>query len=112
MNDKKITKESLTKMPQEDLATLVLNLVTIVQTQDMEIANLKELYKLRTAERYAPSSEQIGWLFPELEILNSVLNGQPEVEETTEIAAHSRKKRQRINACTAPADTPDRKSVV
>lgn len=106
MNDKKITKESLTKMPQEDLATLVLNLVTIVQTQDMEIANLKELYKLRTAERYAPSSEQIGWLFPELEILNSVLNGQPEVEETTEIAAHSRKKRQRINACTAPADTP------
>lgn len=106
MNDKKITKESLVKMSHEDLAALVLNLSTIVQTQNEEIANLKELYKLRTAERYLPSSEQLGWLFQELEILDSVLNGQSEMEETTEITAHSRKKRKRTNACTAPADTP------
>jgi transposase len=106
MNDKKITKESLTQMPHEDLSTLVLNLVSIVQAQNEEIANLKELYKLRTVETYVPSSEQVGWLFHELEILDSVLNSEPVVEETTEVAAHSRKTRSRTNACTAPAETP------
>ena len=106
MNDKKITKESLVQMPHEDLAALVFNLSTIIQTQNEEIANLKELYKLRTAERYVSSSEQVGYLFQELEILDAVLAGQPEVEETIEVAAHSRKKRKRANACTAPADTP------
>ena len=85
---------------------MVLNLSSIVQNQTEEIANLKELYKLRTAERYAPSTEQVGWLFHELEILDSVLGAQPEEKEATAVAAHSRKKRTRINACTAPAGTP------
>lgn len=92
-------------MPREELAGLVLNLSSIVQAQQEEIANLKELYKLRTAERYTPSSEQMGWLFEELEILDAVLESTPE-EEPTEIAGHKRKKRKRINACSAPADTP------
>ena len=92
-------------MPREELAGLVLNLSSIVQAHQEEIANLKELYKLRTAERYTPSSEQMGWLFEELEILDAVLASTPE-EEPTEIAGHTRKKRKRINACSAPGDTP------
>jgi hypothetical protein len=33
----------------------------------------------------------MGWLFQELEILDSVLNSQPEPDQSTEVAAHSRK---------------------
>ena len=88
------------------MASLVMNLSSIIQAQSEEIANLKELYKLKTAERYIPSSEQMGWLFPELEILDAAVNMDLQEEETTEVAAHSRKKRKRLNACTAPADTP------
>lgn len=106
MNDKKIKKENLLEMSHEDLAGLVLNLSAVVQSQNEEIANLKELYKLRTAERYTPSSEQMGYLFEELEILDAVINTKEEKEEVTEIAGYNRKKRKRINACTAPADTP------
>ena len=93
-------------MSREDLAALALNLSSIVQKKDEEIANLRELYKLRTAERYLPSSEQVGWLFQELEILDAVLSQSPGKGETSEVAAHSRKKRPRTNACTAPAGTP------
>jgi transposase len=106
MKDKKLRKEDLIKMPPDELASLVLNLTSIVQTQNEEISELKELIKLKTAERYCPSSEQMGWLFQELEILDSVLNSQPEPDQSTEVAAHSRKVRKRVNACTAPAGTP------
>jgi hypothetical protein len=90
MSDTKITKENLARMSREDLAALALNLSSIVQKKDEEIANLRELYKLRTAERYLPSSEQVGWLFQELEILDAVLSEIPGKEEATEVAAHSR----------------------
>ncbi len=101
-----MTKEDLMKMGKEDMASLVINLSSIIQAQSEEIANLKELYKLKSAERYIPSSEQMGWLFQELEILDTVLAMDPQEEETCEIASHTRKKRKRLNACTAPADTP------
>lgn len=106
MKTGKITKEDLMKMDKEDMASLVINLSSIIQAQSEEIANLKELYKLKTAERYIPSSEQMGWLFQELEILDAVLAMGPQEEETSEVASHTRKKRKRLNACTAPADTP------
>src|SRR5690554_5709108 len=102
----KMTKEELMKMDKEEMASLVVNLSAIVQAQSEEIANLKELYKLKTAERYIPSSEQMGWLFQELEILDAVLDMEIQEAETTEVASHARKKRKRLNACTAPADTP------
>lgn len=106
MNDKKLCKEDLVKMPPQELATLVLNLTSVVQNQSEKIAELKELLRLKIAERYLPSSEQMSWLFQELEVLDSVLTRQPQEEQTTEVAAHTRKIRERINACTAPADTP------
>jgi transposase len=106
MKTGKITKEDLMKMDKEEMASLVINLSSIIQAQSEEIANLKELYKLKTAERYIPSSEQMGWLFQELEILDAVLAMGPQEEETSEVASHTRKKRKRLNACTAPADTP------
>jgi len=106
MIEKKLRREDLVKMQPDELAALVLNLTSIVQTQNEEIAELKELVKLKTAERYCPSSEQMGWLFQELEILDSVLSSQPEPDQTTEVAAHSRKVRERVNACSAPADAP------
>jgi len=101
-----MTKTDLMKMNKEDIASLVVNLSAIIQAQSEEIANLKELYKLKTAERYIPSSEQMGWLFQELEVLGEVLDMDIQENETTEVASHNRKKRQRLNACSAPADTP------
>ena len=83
MKTGKITKEDLMKMDKEDMASLVINLSSIIQAQSEEIANLKELYKLKTAERYIPSSEQMGWLFQELEILDAVLAMCPQEEETS-----------------------------
>jgi len=106
MEAEKMTKANLMKMDKEDIASLVVNLSAIVQAQSEEIANLKELYKLKTAERYIPSSEQMGWLFQELEVLGAVLSIDHQEDETTEVASHNRKKRQRLNACSAPADTP------
>src|SRR5690554_4843590 len=48
----------------------------------------------------------MGYLFDELELLDSVL--REEVRETVEIevASHIRKMRKRINSCTAPSNTP------
>jgi hypothetical protein len=106
VKDKKITKQDLLNMSKEEVVSLALNLSSIVKAQSEEIANLKELYLLKTAERYAPSSEQMGWLFEELEILDAVLDTNIDGEETTTVAEHTRQKRKRVNACSAPADTP------
>ena len=58
------------------------------------------------ATQYVPSTEQMGYLFEELELLDEVL--KTEVEETlkVEVSAHVREVRKRSNACTAPSDTP------
>ena len=75
-----------------------------IREKDRRIAELEELNKLRTATRYVPSSEQMEFLFPEIEALNAE---GPE-EEKTLVEAHFRKKKSkpRKNMCTAPADTP------
>lgn len=106
MEAKKITKQDLMDLSKEELVTLTLNLSSIVQSQNEDIANLQELYRLKTAKQYAPSSEQMRYLFDELEILDAVLTMDATEQENSEVAAHQRKKRKRRNACTAPANTP------
>lgn len=107
MNKKRTTKTDLLEMSQEQLVRLVLDLTSVVHSQKDEIDRLQEIARLRTAEKYVPSTEQMGYLFEELELLDSVL--EEEVKETLEevtVAAHTRQQRKRLNACTAPANTP------
>jgi transposase len=106
MNKQGLTKADLLSKKQGELADLVINLAFIIRQKDAEIETLKELQRLRTAERYVPSTEQMGYLFEELELLDSVLRN--EVSETLEVtvSAHTKQVRKRLNACTAPSDTP------
>lgn len=107
MNKKRTTKTDLLEMNHEQLVRLVLDLTSVVHSQRDEIDRLQEIARLRTAEKYVPSTEQMGYLFEELELLDSVL--EEEVKETLEevtVAAHTRQQRKRLNACTAPANTP------
>ncbi len=106
MKAKKITKQDLMDLSKEELVALTMNLSSIVQSQNEDIANLQELYRLKTAKQYVPSSEQMRYLFDELEILDAVLTMDATEQESSEVAAHQRKKRKRRNACTAPANTP------
>lgn len=98
---------------QEELVDLIINLTSIISQQDEEIRQkneeietLKEVRRLQLATQYVPSTEQMGYLFEELELLDEVLKS--EVEETlkVEVSAHVKEVRKRSNACTAPADTP------
>ena len=107
MNKKRTTKTDLLEMNHEQLVRLVLDLTSVVHSQRDEIDRLQEIARLRTAEKYVPSTEQMGYLFEELELLDSVL--EEEVKETLEevtVAAHTRQQRKRLNACIAPANTP------
>ena len=106
MQQKRITREDLLEKSQEELVDLIINLASIIRQDGEEIERLKELLRLKLAEKYVPSTEQMGYLFEELELLDEVLKA--EVEETlkVEVSAHVREVRKRSNACTAPADTP------
>ena len=72
------------------------------------IANLEEILRLKTAEKFTPSSEQTGSLFDELELLaqfEAQKNGLPESEQI-EVEAHTRKKYKARENSTLPASTP------
>lgn len=74
--------------------------------KDRRIAELEELHRLKMATIYAPSSEQMEFLFQEIEALTAP---EPEQkQEEIQVEAYSRKKnsKPRKNMSTAPADTP------
>ena len=77
-----------TKDYKEDLLNMVkksLSLpqpLSIVKAQSEEIATSNTTLPLRQLN-VAPSSEQMGWLFEELEILDAVLDTNIDGEETT-----------------------------
>lgn len=109
------SRSELKTKTQEELLQLVLdmqfcnaNLAAENKKQQDEIANLNEILRLRTAERFAPSSEQTGLLFDELELLAEFENqskGLPECEQT-EVSAHARKKNKKRDNASLPASTP------
>lgn len=109
-------KSELKGKTNEELIELVLdmqfcnvNLANQNNKQKDEIANLKELIRLRTAKIFAPSSEQTRYLFDELELLSSFedqSNGLPESEQVTVVKEHSRKKYKERENSTLPSTTP------
>lgn len=69
-----------------------------------EIANLKEIKKLRSHDKFVSSSEQMEFLFDEAEVINAPVSEEEKKEEEIEVKAHKRKIRRRT--CQAPSDAP------
>lgn len=105
----------LNTLNREDLISLIKNLtedyqhnVSKLQTENDELRRLleikREALKLAGADKYAPSSEVINYLFDELELLNMFYTILEEEPETITIGPHSRKARKPNMTC--PPDTP------
>ena len=104
METPKLTMADLRGKTEDELKAIVLDYAARIREKDRLIAELEELARLRTATKYAPSSEQMESLFPELEALDAA---GPEEENTPEETRLRKKKsKPRATLCTAPADTP------
>lgn len=109
------SKSDLVGKTQEELVQLVLDMqfcnVNLAAEREKhldKIANLEEIIRLKTAEKFTPSSEQTDHLFDELELLEKFQNqhdGLPESEQVV-VAAHTRKKYKARENSTLPASTP------
>lgn len=107
----KLNKDILSGRSHEELESLILMLQGEIQElkkqnleKDIEIANLREINRMRLLEKYKPSSEQMGSLFDELELYDLA---QPtlEEEEKTTVREHE-KTRKKMAISSVPASTP------
>ena len=109
------SKSELVGKTQEELIKLVLDMqfcnVNLAAEREKnldKIANLEEILRLKTAEKFTPSTEQTRSLFDELELLaqfEAIKNGLPESEQIV-VEAHTRKKHKIRENSTLPASTP------
>lgn len=106
------TKEALETFSHEDLVNVSLALYNRVAYLEDQLAVSKELRLLANAEKYSPKTEQLEFLFPELEVIFKLcetlqtiknLKAQTEEDVKEEEKKVSRKKR---TCLTAPADAP------
>ena len=107
----KLDKDILSGRSREELESLILMLQGEVKElkkqnleKDMEIANLREINRMRLLEKYKPSSEQMGSLFDELE-LYELAQPSLEEEEKTKVREHE-KTRRKIAISSVPASAP------
>ena len=107
----KLNKNTLSSHSREELESLVLMLqgeVYNLQKQnlekDMEIANLKEINRMRLVEKYKPSSEQMGSLFDEFELYDMA---QATIGEEDRITVREHEKiRKKAAISSIPASAP------
>lgn len=104
----------LSNMTKEELLEYCLTannaiteLVIKVENQEKEIAELKELAKMRNAEKYIPSSEQMELLFPEIEATAALIEDFSNKENTEIVKVEGyEKKKPRKKTCSVPSGTP------
>lgn len=70
-----------------------------------EIAELKEIRRLRTALRYVPSSEQMMFIFPELELYGKAVAPE-EKGKAIHVDGYDKREPERRDAASLPPDTP------
>ncbi len=102
------SKSDLKDKTKEELLELVLDFQFCSVNLAAENANLKEILRLKTAEKFTPTSEQTDYLFEELELLADIenqTNGLPESEQIV-VPAHTRKKSKKRENSTLPSSTP------
>ena len=107
----KLDKDILSNRSREELESLILMLQGEVHDlrkqnleKDMEIANLREINRMRLLEKYMPSSEQMASLFDELELYDLA---QPVLEDEGRITVSAHEKtRKQTEISSMPASTP------
>ena len=100
----KLDKDTVSKCSHEELEFLVLNLQEQLHKKEVEIANLKEINKMRLVEKYKPSTEQMSCLFDEVELYE--LSQSSLVEEEKIKVEGYEKQRKKVEVTSVPASTP------
>ena len=104
-----INREMLEKMSFEELINLAIILYNDNVCKDNIISTMTELRRMARAEKYEPSSEQMGFLFPELEVMVQYGKEEIDEEDKEEKSETPKKPRKPRKPClTAPADAPVR----
>lgn len=67
--DPTLTRAALEKFSKEELVSLSIGLCNRISSLEDRLAVSKELRLLANAEKYSPSTEQLEFLFPEIEAI-------------------------------------------
>ena len=97
-------RELFIKASEDDKWKLVANLYAQNEKLQEENRELKELAAMRNAVQYKPSSEQMQYFFPELELL--VAEPEPVASRTVHVNAHDKAASRPRSVTSLPADTP------
>lgn len=106
--DPTLTRAALEKFSKEELVSLSIGLCNRISSLEDRLAVSKELRLLANAEKYSPSTEQLEFLFPEIEAIYKLsdelqaLGGQADEGAKTDGKKTERKRR--TPSLTAPAD--------
>lgn len=111
--DLTLTREALEKFSKEELISLSVGLCSKINSLEEKIAILNELKLLANSEKYSPSTEQMEFLFPELEAifklcetLQIIKDQKVQTAEDVKIEEEKVNRKKRNASLTAPADTP------
>ena len=112
--DSALTREALEKFSRDELISLNVALFNKVSSLEEQLRVSKELRLLANSEKYSPSSEQMEFLFPELEaifkfceVLQAIKNQKAQNEEEVKVEEEKvNKRKKRTFSLTAPADAP------
>lgn len=112
--DSTLTRAALEKFSRDELISLNVALFNRVTSLEEQLAVSKELRLLANSEKYNPSTEQMEFLFPELEAifklcetLQAIKNQKAQTEEDVKVEEEKVNKRKKRNASlTAPSDAP------
>ena len=111
--DSSLAKAALETMTRDELVSLSIGLFNRVTSLEEQLSVANELKLLANAEKYAPSTEQMQFLFPELEAVFKfcevlqAIKKMKKAETEEEVKAEEEKvRRPRTPKLTAPADAP------
>lgn len=71
-----LTKEQLSKLSDEQKNNLIFSILHANEELTTRINDLEEILRLKSTKPFIPTSEQAGYLFDELEILSTPLEGK------------------------------------
>lgn len=97
-----LTKEQLSKLSDEQKNNLIFSILHANEELTTRINDLEEILRLKSTKPFIPTSEQAGYLFDELEILSTPLEG--EEEPKIAVRAHSRNVPHKVKEL--PSGTP------
>ncbi len=111
--DSSLTRAALQTFSHEELVNVSVALYNRVAVLEEQLAVSKELRLLANVEKYSPATEQMEFLFPELEAiyklcetLQEIKNLKAQTEEDVKTEEEKVNRKKRTSRLTAPADAP------